>query len=404
MMNIPTNLIGGGLVLSGIDPEPMGIRDITEEDPTAPTKLDKYGLAVAPKDSSVGIRSRVAWSKGRWSYNPYSTSIVETIAYSEIDTYAKRQSQAFKGLKLYGITTVEYYNQFKKYLIIDKTGPLHAVTKNKIFLTSVPTLTRVVYDGSYAASTNCIIEFTNNIINQEIIDDIYYSLDDGLTWNRCGSKTSPITISLSFNLNFQYSMCIRYADNLDAINENSKKNTFAMNDYYSESLTNGQCTWPIRVGTYGPKSNNVPITVRNLRSPPPFIYYVYYESKNTYATVYFDQKFNITGNIKDYEWSTNGGVTWTPANLNLTGPVPYLTPAQLTGNSTPQRLFSLFNNRFKRININVGKKSKRYTVMMRSVPTLLDYIVSESSNSVSSTSYLANQSWLNELYDRENKF
>ena len=313
---------------------------------------DPTGLVTNFNAEKLGFRSRDAWSEGKWAFNAHQIEKLESMV--NINDINQTLSEI---QKLYR----EGKSQYQSLVTGKNFGPKKAITKNKIYLTSKPTITSVVAD-----QTKITVHFTGGMINREDLDNIFYSLDNNKTWQTAGDTvqtSSPFVITGEFKLYEEMNISIRFYDKTDINNQNSTFNVFAMNDYYSNTTSSGKCTYPIKIGKFGEPSNIVPVKM-NFFPLVPELYYVHYNSKTSPVTrFYFVQNINCSGNIIDYEWTIDKGKTWTSAGKNFIQLPPGLTNIELGSPVT----FGKFTSRLTYFDIFLGLPKPSYSVMIRAV-------------------------------------
>ena len=380
---------------------PLGINMDTVAFASTPgSNVDVYGVAINTKNTRFGVSSRNYYIEGRWAFNPYKIGKLETIVIEEINDVKNKITELYAQGK-------SIYNRI---VTGKKIGPKKAIIKNEVFLTSEPTITSVFSGASFIT-----IYYTGSLINNETIDDIYYSLDNGGSWKPTGQTSSPLTISGNFNVFDDISLCIKFYKKTVVTNENSGYNVFGMNDFYSKSTNSGKCSYPIKIGKFGAKSNVIQSSM--VFTPiAPELYYVYsfykYDFLDPYklplTRVFFIQNINCSGEIIEYEWSRDGGKNWRSANINYLN----LLPPQImlwdidTGNKIHSLDFSSTNKIYSPnfltkilyfdINIGLNELSPTYSIMIRcvnvnGVKSLPSLVVNSSSGSFST--------WLGKDYD-----
>ena len=285
----------------------------------------------------------------------------------------------------------------------EKTSKLYGsnynITNNTVFLFSVPTITNIIGENKV-----CTVYFTNSIKFGETIDDIYYTSDDGRTWQPCAATpqtTSPVIINNgNFSLSGSVSIAIRnykrdYVTNVDI--SNPKNTVVACRDglnYMYSSKTNSTYTNTVKLGLFGGISNTFDVNM--LYGPlAPSIYHISYDPKTTdvnfkdKARIYLDQQLNCGGYITDYQWTTDGK-TWTSAGLNLTKPLADLNKTEM-GLAANQQLY----NPIKSFTINVTSKPS-YKISIRAIN--INGLLSQGSpyydsRAISINDWLRNNSW-----------
>lgn len=314
---------------------------------------DPAGIVTNFNAEKLGFKSRDAWTEGKWAFHAHKIDKIDSRVYI-YDVVSARSA----------LDTYYYFEKVSVYsdIVTGKTlGPKRAITQNKIYLTSKPTITSVVAD-----QTKITVHFTGSMINHEDLDNIFYSLDNNKTWQTAGDTvqtSSPFVITGEFKLYEEMNISIRFYDKTDIDNQNSKFNVFAMNDYYSNTTSSGKCTYPIKIGKFGEPSNIVPVKM-NFLPLVPELYYVHYNSKTSPMTrFYFVQNINCSGNIIDYEWTIDKGKTWTSAGKNFIQLPPALTNIEL---GSPVTL-GKFTSRLTYFDIFLGLPKPSYSVMIRAV-------------------------------------
>lgn len=291
-----------------------------------------------------GIAQNTQWDPKKWSFFPSSIKKLASLYFNAIDENLNN-------------TISTLYNEGKSIYnsIVTKSeilGSNYALTDNDVFLFSTLTITNIV-----AENLVCKVYFTGSINHNETVTDIYYTLDNGVSWISSDQTTSPLTITGEFSINSEVSISIRYYKQTTMVHDNDAGiyNICAMNYAFSQATTLGDVTFPVKIGKFGDVSNTFSVKMLYSAVPPTLIHVQYNpkaKSNKEIATCFIHQDINCAGNIRDYKWSTDGGTTWNSANLNLSAPLEPLSFSRLGLNPKSYAL----KKPIRQFQINVGNR------------------------------------------------